>query len=62
MANNTFDCCCHVLPEASLPEVVAGIVNYLHDHPGWSEAELTAALAPLTHRIEALEAKINTGG
>lgn len=58
MATNSFDCCCRVLPHASVPEVLAEIIKYLNEHPGWSEAELMALLAPIVARIDALERKV----
>lgn len=58
MASNTFECCCHVLPAGSLPEVVAGIINYLSEHPGWSENELNAMIKPITDSISALEKRV----
>lgn len=60
MASNSFDCCCRVLPHASVPEVLSEIIEYLNEHPGWSEAELTALFAPVIKRIETLEAGVNT--
>lgn len=59
MASNSFDCCCRVLPHASVPEVLSEIVQYLKEHPGWSEEELMALFAPIIKRIETLEAEIN---
>lgn len=59
MASNSFDCCCRVLPHASVPEVLSEIINYLKEHPGWSEAELMALFIPIINRIEALEAEVN---
>lgn len=58
MANNSFECCCHVLPAGSLPEVVAGIVNYLNEHPGWSENELNAMIKPIKDSISSLEKRV----
>lgn len=58
MASNSFDCCCRVLPHASVPEVLSEIIEYLKEHPGWSEAELTALFATIS-RIETLEAEVN---
>lgn len=58
MASNSFDCCCRVLPHASVPEVLSEIIEYLKEHPGWSEAELTTLFAPIS-RIETLEAEVN---
>lgn len=58
MASNSFDCCCRVLPHASVPEVLSEILEYLNEHPGWSEAELMALFAPIIKRIEALEAEV----
>lgn len=58
MATNSFECCCRVLPHASVPEVLAEIIKYLREHPGWSEAELMALLAPIIARIDALESKV----
>ena len=59
MASNSFDCCCRVLPHDSVPEVLSEIIEYLKEHPGWSEAELMALFAPIINRIEALEAEVN---
>lgn len=59
MASNSFDCCCRVLPHASVPEALSEIIKYLTEHPGWSEAELMALFAPFINRIEALEAEVN---
>ena len=59
MASNDFDCCCHVLPQASVPEMLSEIINYLKGHPGWSEAELMALFAPIIARIAALEAEVD---
>lgn len=59
MASNSFDCCCRVLPHASVPEVLSEILEYLKEHPGWSEAELMALFAPIIKRIETLEAEVN---
>lgn len=59
MASNSFDCCCRVLPHASVPEVLAEIIVYLEEHPGWSEAELMALFAPIIKRIETLETEVN---
>lgn len=58
MASNSFDCCCRVLPHASVPEVLSEIIVYLKEHPGWSEAELMALFAPIISRIEALEEEV----
>lgn len=58
MASNSFDCCCRVLPHASVPEVLSEIIEYLKEHPGWSEAELMALFAPIIKRIETLEAEV----
>lgn len=58
MASNSFDCCCRVLPHASVPEVLSEIIGYLEEHPGWSEAELMALFAPIIKRIEMLEAEV----
>ena len=55
MASNSFECCCRVLPHASVPEVLSEIIEYLRGHPGWSEAELMARLSPIIFRISALE-------
>lgn len=59
MASNSFDCCCRVLPHASVPEALSEIIKYLTEHPGWSEAELMALFAPIIKRIETLEAEVN---
>lgn len=59
MASNSFDCCCRVLPHASVPEVLSEIIEYLKEHPGWSEAELMALFAPIIKRIETLEVEVN---
>lgn len=59
MASNDFDCCCHVLPHASVPEVLSEIIKYLKEHPGWSEAELMALFGPIIKRIETLEEEVN---
>lgn len=59
MASNSFDCCCRVLPHASVPEVLSEIIEYLKEHPGWSEAELMALFAPIIKRIETLETDVN---
>lgn len=59
MASNSFDCCCCVLPHASVPEVLSEIIKYLNEHPGWSEAELMALFAPIIQRIQALENEVN---
>lgn len=58
MASNSFEFCCRVLPHASVPEVLAEIIKYLSEHPGWSEAELMALLAPINARLDALESKV----
>lgn len=58
MASNDFDCCCHVLPHASVPEVLSEIIKYLNEHPGWSEAELMALFVPIIARIASLEAEV----
>lgn len=58
MASNSFDCCCRVLPHASVPEALSEIIEYLKEHPGWSEAELMALFAPIIKRIETLEAEV----
>lgn len=58
MASNSFDCCCRVLPHASVPELLSEIIEYLNEHPGWSEAELMALFAPIIGRIETLEAEV----
>lgn len=58
MASNSFDCCCRVLPHASVPEALSEIIEYLKDHPGWSEAELMALFAPIIKRIDTLEAEV----
>lgn len=58
MASNSFDCCCRVLPHASVPEALSEIIEYLKEHPGWSEAELMALFTPIINRIEALEAEV----
>ena len=58
MASNSFDCCCRVLPHASVPEVLSEIIEYLKEHPGWSEAELMALFTPIINRIESLEAEV----
>lgn len=58
MASNSFDCCCRVLPHASVPEALSEIIGYLKEHPGWSEAELMALFAPIIKRIETLEAEV----
>ena len=59
MASNSFDCCCRVLPFASVPEVLSEIIEYLEEHPGWSEAELMSLFAPIIKRIDTLEAEVN---
>lgn len=59
MASNSFDCCCRVLPHASVPEALSEIIKYLKEHPGWSEAELMALFAPIIKRIETLEVEVN---
>ena len=59
MASNSFDCCCRVLPHASVPEALSEIIEYLKEHPGWSEAELMALFAPFINSIEALESEVN---
>lgn len=59
MASNSFDCCCRVLPYASVPEVLSEIIEYLKEHPGWSEAELMALFSPIIKRIETLEDEVN---
>lgn len=59
MASNSFDCCCRVLPCASVPEVLSEIIEYLEEHPGWSEEELMALFAPIIKRIETLEDEVN---
>lgn len=59
MASNSFDCCCRVLPFASVPEVLSEIIEYLEEHPGWSEAELMALFAPIIKRIDTLEEEVN---
>ena len=58
MASNSFDCCCRVLPHASVPEVLSEIIENLRVHPGWSEAELMARLSPIIFRISALEDEV----
>ena len=58
MASNSFDCCCRVLPHSSVPEVLSEIIEYLNEHPGWSEAELMALFSPIIKRIEVLEAEV----
>lgn len=58
MASNSFDCCCRVLPHASVPEALSEIIEYLKEHPGWSEAELMALFVPIIGRIETLEAEV----
>lgn len=59
MASNSFDCCCRVLPHASVPEVLSEIIVYLNEHPGWSEAELMALFSHIINRIESLETEVN---
>lgn len=59
MASNSFDCCCRVLPHASVPEALSEIIEYLMEHPGWSEAELMALFTPIINRIETLETEVN---
>ena len=59
MASNSFDCCCRVLPHASVPEALSEIVEYLMEHPGWSEAELMELFASIIKRIETLEDEVN---
>ena len=59
MASNSFDCCCRVLPHASVPEVLSELIENLKEHPGWSEAELMALFAPIIKRIETLEVEVN---
>ena len=59
MASNSFECCCRVLPHASVPEVLSEIIVYLKEHPGWSEAELMALFDPIIGRIESLESEVN---
>lgn len=59
MASNSFECCCRVLPHASVPEVLSEIIEYLRDHPGWSEEELMALLDPIIGRIDALENEVD---
>lgn len=59
MASNSFECCCTVLPYASVPEVLSEIIEYLNEHPGWSEAELMALFAPIIKRIDTLEEEVN---
>lgn len=58
MASNSFDCCCRVLPHDSVPEALSEIIEYLNEHPGWSEAELMALFAPIIKRIDTLEAEV----
>lgn len=59
MASNSFDCCCRVLPHASVPEALSEIIGYLKEHPGWSEAELMALFAPIIKRIDTLETEVS---
>ena len=59
MASNSFECCCRVFPQASVTEVLYEIVEYLREHPGWSEAELIALFAPIISRIDTLENEVN---
>lgn len=59
MASNSFDCCCRVLPHDSVPEALSEIIEYLNEHPGWSEAELMALFTPIFNRIEDLETEVN---
>lgn len=59
MASNSFECCCRVLPHASVPEALSEIIGYLNEHPGWSEAELMALFAPIIKRIDTLETEVN---
>ena len=59
MASNSFDCCCRVLPHASVPEALSEIIGYLKEHPGWSEEELMALFAPIIKRIDTLETEVN---
>lgn len=59
MASNSFEFCCRVLPHASVPEVLSEIIEYLREHPGWSEVELMALFAPIIARIDALENEVN---
>lgn len=59
MASNSFEFCCCVLPHASVPEVLSEIVEYLREHPGWSEEELMALFAPIISRIDVLENEVN---
>ena len=60
MASNSFDCCCRVLPHASVPEALSEIIGYLKEHPGWSEVELMALFDPMIRRIETLESEVMT--
>ena len=59
MASNSFDCCCRVLPHASVPEALSEIIGYLNEHPGWSEAELMELFAPIIKRIDTLETEVS---
>ena len=59
MDSNSFEYCCRVLPHASVPEVLSEIVEYLREHPGWSEAELMELFSPIIGRIDALENEVN---
>ena len=44
MATNEFKCCCSALPEASLPQALAEVIEYLIEHPGWSSREIIQML------------------
>lgn len=59
MDSNSFECCCCVLPHASVPEALSEIIEYLKEHPGWSEAELMALFAPIIKRIDTLETEVS---
>ena len=59
MDSNSFECCCRVLPHASVPEVLYEIIEYLREHPGWSQAELMALFAQIISIIDTLENEVN---
>lgn len=44
MDSNDFKCCCRALPEASVPQALAEVIDYLIDHPGWSSREIIQML------------------
>lgn len=44
MSTNEFKCCCSALPEASLPQAIAEVIEYLIEHPGWSSREIIQML------------------